>query len=483
MKTKLYILAAVLLSITLTVLSACDTAGESGDDGPKEEKPPLWNNYPYPEDVKIDFCFSEGGEPINSFYYKLDALNDPDFFDAVKEAFPEVEREGMHLVGYYDTPNIMESGDFGYEPVGVSVLMNADYGNYGGDFCSAFVDKFYSAGGNKPIQHLEIKAYAYYESNVYKINFNTEGMTDMDYSGEDLYGDVDGLTARCSTDFMPTAPVGMKDGKRLVGWENKRGVRVYDFLGNNTRTASEWFHEYISYSTWIGLEYSEDEVELYPVFSEPFTGVILSYGEGKEDVGVTFERGTLITPELLPRHIHEGGRCLAGWSAEIGGAPFDGCEADGDFTLYAIWEPIKALTLWLGDLNEAVEGCIHTDGSITFDKPLSLERYGADKWFSDAEHTAPLTPTFDTVADGDVLYAEMKEIKKQITVNPSNGDTPYTVTLNIDSSEDNFDLPVWSGHEIVGWYTDRECTGDGISLDFDSVTHGETYYAKWQECQ
>ena len=101
------------------------------------------------------------------------------------------------------------------------------------------------------------------------------------------------------------------------------------------------------------------------------------------------------------------------------------------------------------------------------------------RWYLDEKMTVATTLRYSSVMAGQTVYGTLEEAYREITLAPQNGDSPYTVTVSIHKDKNNFKLPEWQGYEIEGWYLDRACDGERFDLDFDSVTDGATYYAKW----
>ena len=119
------------------------------------------------------------------------------------------------------------------------------------------------------------------------------------------------------------------------------------------------------------------------------------------------------------------------------------------------------------------------EDEVIYTVPEKFAKKDVLTWYRDENMTVKTELKYENLADGGRLYGVFEEAYKEITLVPKNGGAPYTATVDVREGRSDISLPTWQGYELVGWYADNECTGESVTLDFESVTDGGTYYAKW----
>ena len=93
--------------------------------------------------------------------------------------------------------------------------------------------------------------------------------------------------------------------------------------------------------------------------------------------------------------------------------------------------------------------------------------------------TLPISD-FELATDGMKAYAKWGKSVKTVYLYPNNGDAMLQITVHSEVQKNDFEMPTFDGYVIAGIYEDSSLEGDSVTLDFESVTDGASYYIKWE---
>ena len=463
-----YLTLGALVALALFALASCDGGGSGGG-----------GDYTFydPETLTVNFYADPDEPPVKT--YTVSGLSGEELAIDVWENAPVIEREGYFFHGY-----TLRGSEFYPLRHGEYVMLRSQANLDKNTHIPAY-DRYYSLyyqlQSNSPVSSQTINLYAWLEPNAYRLEFAYVSGVDIvkrdngDYSHYVHYGLYYG-----TVDYMELAPDGYTSTQRVIGWETEDGTLIFDFAGRPVLGVRETFELFKdSAAEYNGSSFYGTPITLYPVLDDKFSIVTFDFGNKdlENEYFFVYEDGN-INGASYPWAYHDG-KLTAGWSLSTDSLVLPEGEITEDITLYPVWKNATALTASYGE-GKSMPVYFVEDGTVIYDKPEGLERYGIEGWYTDSQLTNATVPGFGT-ASGAELYVRWQLEEKSITINPMNGDSPYEITVYLNPDKNELDLPLWSGHEIVGWYTDRECTGEAVSLDFDSVTDGTTYYAKWSK--
>lgn len=201
---------------------------------------------------------------------------------------------------------------------------------------------------------------------------------------------------------------------------------------------------------------------------------------GNEIEGMT---STTHLPEVLPIPTKEGYKFL-GWyyDVEFTGTAVPGARLNGDTTLYAKWQELYNIQLYLNE-GFLSPGTPETYSNVEYFPDISTpmkEGYTFLGWYLDENCTISSNYQIDDLLTEDLnLYAKWE--RKQVTIIfETNGGSdidmllvpsPYVVA--------NLPIPTKEGYIFKGWYTDENCNipvSEGVHIESDT-----TFYANWEE--
>lgn len=481
MKRKAYIFLILTLICTVLGLVGCD----DGDNG---------TQYYYPDVLTVHFYDNPNEPPIGSVTVRLSECGDGETMGyRVWENMPIIEKDGYFFQGYMlNSPEFYPISDMEhFDNVMLKPEKYMDMYPTRDDW-DKYYAFYYQLYLDEKVEIMEMNLYANYVPYIYRFNFDgllpySTPTNDSEVKRVDRpyelakYNNTYKGEFRATIDYLEYAPGGFNATKEVAGWRTSGGDLIFDYTGRPTLSPYEAFLKFTNYEDRHNPNYSFhiNDITLYPVLVDKFSVITLDYGiAGVENDTVMVTDGVELSSLKLPGK-YAGGKYTVGWSVSSSENIAPSGVAYQDITLYPIWTTAKRVSVNYSGAPAATEAYILLDGRIIYDRPDGLEKYEIESWHADEQLTSSFTPTYASVSDGAELYVKWQLEQKSITVNPMNGDAPCEITLHRNAENNEFELPSWAGHEIVGWYTNRECTGEGISLDFFTVEDGATYYAKW----
>ena len=455
-------------------------------------------NYYYPEILTVHFYDAPDAPPISSVTVKLSECDGgDDMAHQVWKRMPTVEKAGYKLQGYV----LSADEDYplcGEVPFDSVMLKTAEYMATlpsREDF-EKYYSLYYELYSEEQMAIREINLYANYVPDIYKIIF--DGLSHYGPpSGSQVVQRVDRPDElakynnqyksdfRATIDYVEYAPGGFNATQEVAGWATHSGELIFDYMGRPVLTAYEMYLKFTNYGQHNedGWKFRGELVTLYPILVDKFSVITIDHGiVGVHDYTFMASDGQDLGKLDVPR-IYLNGKYAVSFSTSPDENVAPTGPVNGDITLYPIWMQANKISISYPDATEPFDAYVLSDGRILFDTPDGLERYEIEGWYKDSQLSSSVTPTYSSTASGDKLYVKWRLAEKNVVINPTNGDTPYEITVYRDASKNSFDLPVWNGYEIVSWHTDRECSGEGVALNFDALEDGRTYYAKWQACQ
>ena len=459
---QLKIFAVLLLSIAaMLLLGGCDN-----------EEPESSN---FVGKLTVNY-FNEAGELLTSY---TDEYFSGSFEDSseIKKHIPSVDKVGYTFLGWHVRVNnegdIIGTGNI----TSLSAITSYEYSDSNTLF-SSVINRTREDNGER-----QIFLYPLYRKDEYGLYFCNLNANE---SASSLIYREEGQTSYmviCDIDYVPRAPGGYSESsKQIVGWQlhDRYGeVPVFDFAGNLLISKEELYNiaakEVQFYNT---PEWSSNALCLYPIFGETFS--ILTFDFLAEELSCEYAKvlwGDTFESVTQPEAYYSSLGLFVGWSLDKDSlVPVEGVADGSDITVYAIWTPAKRLNVWLQGKDEPIQLYIKEDGELIGELPFEYRKYDISEWFRDGEREEGISLSYANVRADEDLYVSLLQTRKEVTLNPCNGEPEYTVLIGKDA---NITLPEWQGYEIEGWYLDRACDGERFELDFDSVSDGATYYAKW----
>ena len=458
---KLIIVLCVILGLAILTLAALLVMESFNEPDPPYERPSF-------EGQLTVYFYDEDGELLNTYTcekYKGTKANSEEIFANA----PDIKKVGYDFSGWFYSDK--DATEIKYD----TPIATFEYSSRRSIF-NNLMEKLVPENG-------EVKLYlhALFSQRKFTVRFlkngtndglNTERVTELIYRGDNT-NDSQG----CTYDKIPRAPGGneVRGQKEIVGWrtsEDSGSVLVYDFAGNLIITVDELYNLARSYGGNI------KQLKLYPVFGEKFSILTFDFlaeelpcEYGKVLLGDTFESVT------QPEAYYSSLGLFVGWSLDKDSlVPVEGVADGSDITVYAIWTPAKRLNVWLQGKDEPIQLYIKEDGELIGELPFEYRKYDISEWFREEEREDSISLSYANVRADEDLYVSLLQTRKEVTLNPCNGEPEYTVLVGEGAT---VALPEWHGYEIEGWYLDRACDGERFELDFDSVSDGATYYAKW----
>ena len=459
MRKNIYILLTAVLILSLALLFV----GCAGDGTVEDDR-----IYYYPTKLTVNFYDDPSEPPI--FTYTDEDYNKN--ADEIAAAMPVLEKEGYVFRGYYTEPS--EKGKT--YPSGKSVFSD------GAADSATFNDLLVKSP--TPIDEKTVNVYAYSDGYFYRFLYEASFIENYFYRDKRMQERRE-WASYAGIDYYEKAMGGYDDLMEVAGWRTlntSEGELIFDYKGDPVLSLDEMYEKFKPYLV-LGNEinHSQKFIYLYPIWDYHFSVITLDYGvPGVETGYMKLYNGTMAEDAELPTGAYENGRYLLGWTTEREGKnAFEG-EITEDRTLYAVWVDAREIDLYVEDLDEPLTYYVLADGRVIGELPSSLYKYGIDKWFLDEARTSVLTPSYKALEGVTSVYVSLIQNIKEVTLNPATGDASYTVSISRDSGA-SITLPVWDGYELIGWYRQRDYSGEPVELDFKSVTDGETYYAKWQK--
>lgn len=245
-----------------------------------------------------------------------------------------------------------------------------------------------------------------------------------------------------------------------------------DHMSENTTLYAKWVDRYCTVTMWNETSYDD------------MTGVEPYYTK-KVEYGGAFPR-----PDNPPAR--EGYKFEAWYADKKCTERYNFKNVKGDVNIYAKWTKFPTVTYYLSP--DSSEACyeVVVDLNAGLDdqkKPLLKsavtehlgdtipEGYTIEGFYTDPEYTNKFT-NFASVDEDTTLY--IKFDKQPVVTFDFNYDDVSNVQQSVNLF-DYADAPEHSreGYELVGWYTDADCT-EGNEYSFDiPVTGDMTLYAKW----
>lgn len=252
-----------------------------------------------------------------------------------------------------------------------------------------------------------------------------------------------------------------------------------DHMSEDTTLYAKWVQRYCTFTFWNASSY-DDMSALSPYYRQTVT-----YGTNGE-----LEKPS--NPPVDEGYIFDGWytdrECTQPWKYGV---------ATGDTDVYAKWIKFPTVTFYLSPESEVYRNVLVNldDSPNNRIKSLNVssvtkllgseipEGYEIEGYYADPDYTEKvLVPDLAYIKQDTTVYLKFKKQPVVTFDYQIDGVEGQTVAFNLGDYIDDGDVPDMpaetpEGYEIVGWYTNEDCTQ---AYNFDvPVTGDMTLYAKW----
>ncbi len=252
-----------------------------------------------------------------------------------------------------------------------------------------------------------------------------------------------------------------------------------DHMSGDTTLYAKWVQRYCTFTFWNASSY-DDMSALIPYYQQTVT--YGTNGELKKPSNPPVDEGYIFDGWYTDRE------CTQPWKYGV---------ATGDTDVYAKWVKFPTVTFYLSPESEVYRNVLVNldDSPNNRIKSLNVssvtkllgseipEGYEIEGYYADPDYTEKvLVPDLAYIKQDTTVYIKFKKQPVVTFDYQIDGVEGQTVAFNLGDYIDDGDVPDMpaetpEGYEIVGWYTDANCTQ---AYNFDvPVTGDMTLYAKW----
>lgn len=235
----------------------------------------------------------------------------------------------------------------------------------------------------------------------------------------------------------------------------------------------------------------------------PITYTVAFDGNGATSGSVASMNVAYNTADVLPANgFTKTGYTFAGWNTKADGAGTSYAAGDpakelattdgATVTLYAQWQGNPYTVTYKANGGEGPDVTVsftYGDDGVTItqsdDCPFTRTGYNFVKWntAADGSGTDKAGGAVYSDAANLTLYAQWSVQQFAVSFE-ANGGTPVPDAVDVNYGETVTEpnpAPTKTGYDLMGWYTDEECTEENKwTFATDTVTGATTLYAKWE---